>query len=511
MLATFQPASYDGNPMALRMADSELSVAVPGAIPQVVPSAACFRCDVCCRFPEADSFLRPYFTRQEIGAAVAQGVAAESFSDASGSQVTLVRNPSGEGYICPAFDTTTGRCGIYGVRPLDCRLYPLALMWDEAQEQVLLGWDTKCPFMREAVPDAIAAHAERVAALLATETMIEMIVAHPRLIGRFQNDVVILRPLPLLTARVVSQRVDPRLRLLTLSDASRFARALERADVLCPETPAAYAFPYHYIWTSLLPYWWMESDDTFYLFAQSPDGWFMPLLPLGTRPFDQTVPEAFTLMRRWNGPSPVGRIENAISSQIPILERSGLRCRRREGDYLYRAEALAALSGDDYKSQRALCNRAERDQSIVMEPYVEKHRVGCLALYERWAAQKRAGNLDSMGTLLLQDAKAAHERVLAEYGRIGLSGTVVMVQGRIVAYTFGHWLTPQTWCVLLEVADRSIPGLAQWLFRETCRAALDRGATYINAMDDAGLPGLRKAKLAYRPAVVIENWVVAEC
>jgi hypothetical protein len=116
-----------------------------------------------------------------------------------------------------------------------------------------------------------------------------------------------------------------------------------------------------------------------------------------------------------------------------------------------------------------------------------------------------------MGALLLQDAKAAHECVLGECEQIGLSGAVVMAQDRIVAYTFGYWLTPQTWCVLVEVADRSIAGLAQWLFRETCRVALDQGAVYINAMDDAGLPGLRKAKSAYRPAVVIDNWVVGGC
>jgi hypothetical protein len=116
-----------------------------------------------------------------------------------------------------------------------------------------------------------------------------------------------------------------------------------------------------------------------------------------------------------------------------------------------------------------------------------------------------------MGALLLQDAKAAHECVLAECERIGLAGTVVIARDRIVAYSFGYWVTPQTWCVLLEVADRSITGLAQWLFRETCRAAVNQGAAYINAMDDAGLPGLRQAKSAYRPAAVIDNWVVGDC
>ncbi len=35
-------------------------------VPQLVPSKTCLTCEVCCRFPEADIFLRPYFTAEEI-------------------------------------------------------------------------------------------------------------------------------------------------------------------------------------------------------------------------------------------------------------------------------------------------------------------------------------------------------------------------------------------------------------------------------------------------------------
>ena len=241
--------------------------------------------------PNADSFLRPYFTNQEIANAVAHGVPNSFFSDTAGSQVDLVKNPMDEGYLCPAFDVQSGRCGIYDVRPLDCQLYPLALMWDASGREVLLGWDSKCPFMRDAVPShAIREYAGNVVAMsLTDETIVEEIVAHPRLIGRFQDDVIVLKALPHLTARLSPERVDPQLRPLTWSDAPQFAKALERAQVIGHDTPAAFAFPYHYIWTSLLPYWWMEIDQTLFLFAESPDGWFMPLPPLGARPLGQAV------------------------------------------------------------------------------------------------------------------------------------------------------------------------------------------------------------------------------
>ena len=479
-----------------------------GGLPQIVPAATCFRCDVCCRFPEADSFLRPYFTREEIAAAVTQGLADSYFPDPSGSQITLVRHPTEEGYLCPAFDPTSGQCGIYEGRPLDCQLYPLALMWDESGREVLLGWDTKCPFLRDEVPDRIRRHGDQVAALLATERVIERIVSHPRLIGRFQDDVVVLRKLSHLTGRVRPASADPQRHPLTPSDLPRVAEALVRSHVLASDTLAAFSFPYHYMCTSLLPYWWVDLHDTLFLFAQSADGWFMPLPPLGPRPLDQTIREAFVWMTQWNGSSPVSRIENVTEAQKQLLRGSGIEWYRKDGDYLYGASALAALSGDHYKSQRALCNRAEREQTLTSTPFRADLQEACVQLHRRWALQKRQGQLDSMGKMLLEDTEAAHRRVLEDYAQIGLSGTVVKVKDAVVAYTFGYWLTAQTWCILLEVADRSIPGLAQWLFRDTCRRAMSQGATSINTMDDAGLPGLRHNKLAYHPARVLDAWII---
>ncbi|MBH0200746.1 MAG: DUF2156 domain-containing protein [Nitrospira sp.] len=491
--------------MDLRLVDLKQTMRV---LPQLVPDSACVRCDVCCRFPEADSFLRPYFTRVEINNAVVHGLSESCFPDRSGSQVDLVKNPIGDGYLCPAFDSQSGRCGIYDVRPLDCRLYPLALMWDAAGREVLLGWDSKCPFMREAPSRAIREYGDCVARALADETIIEELVAHPRLIGRFQEDVVVLQALPHLTVRLVPERADPQLRPLTWSDAPGFAKALERAQVTGHDRPAAFAFPYHYIWTSLLPYWWMEIDHTLFLFAESPDGWFMPLPPLGAGPLDQAVEQAFALMQSWNGPSPVSRIDNVMESQRQGLKSEGIQFRQKEGDYLYPVEALAALAGDHYKSQRALCNRVVREQAITSEPYRADDQDDCMRLYRRWADQKRSGHLDQMGTLLLEDAELAHALVFHEYERIGLSGMVVRINGDLAAYTFGYWLTPRTWCILLEVADRSIPGLGQWVFRETCRTAMVQGAVFINAMDDAGLPGLRATKLAYRPSAILNIWTI---
>jgi len=482
-------------------------VTPPIALPQLVPSRACLQCDVCCRFPDPDSALRPYFTGNEIARALAGGVEETAFPNRLGAQVILVPAPHGDGYLCPAFDAATSTCRIYEQRPLDCQLYPLALMWDEPHEQVLLGWDTKCPFMREEIPSEIQRHADRVMALLDQPGIRDQVVAHPSLIGRFQGDVVVLARLPHLTGAVAGQWGPAPLHRLTLDDIPHMKTALDRSGWCRDQSLAAYSPVYHYMWNGLLAYWWMDLQGFFYLFAQSPDGWFMPLPPIGAGSIDAPLSYAMGLLRRWNGDSPVSRVENVPSQLVPELERLGYRLMPKEPDYLYHATDLAALAGDRYKSQRALCNRFEREQSFEMDSYQVSDRQDCRAILGDWSRQKQAEGLESFGVMLLADAAPAHEVIWSQASVLRVTGRVVRTHGRLCAYTFGYWLTSATFCVLLEVTDRTLPGLAQYLFRETCRTAMAEGAEYINGMDDAGLPGLRASKQAYHPAMLIPNFV----
>ncbi|HKO30840.1 MAG TPA: phosphatidylglycerol lysyltransferase domain-containing protein [Nitrospiraceae bacterium] len=482
---------------------------LPIVLPQLVPSRTCLQCDVCCRFPDPDSALRPYFTEIEITRALEGGVKGTAFPSRRGSQVNLVHNLHGDGYVCPAFDATTSTCRIYEQRPLDCQLYPLALMWDKPHDQVLLGWDTKCPFMREEIPKEIQRHADRVMALLDQPDIRDTVVAHPRLIGRFQEDVVVLDHLPRLTEAVAGRWGSAPMYRFTLDDLPRMTTALDRSGWCRNQSLAAYSPVYHYMWNGVLAYWWMELQGAFCLFAQSPDGWFMPLPPIGAGPIDASLSEAMEQLRCWNGDSPVSRVENVPFHLTSELERLGYRVRPKEPDYLYRAKDLAALTGDRYKSQRALCNRFEREQSFEMSSYQIGDRQDCRVLLGDWSRQKQGEGLDAFGALLLDDAVPAHEVIWTQASALRVTGKVVRIHGRICAYTFGYWLTSATFCVLLEVTDRTLPGLAQYLFRETCRTAVAEGAEYINTMDDAGLPGLRASKQAYHPAMLISNFVAS--
>jgi uncharacterized protein len=479
-------------------------------LPQLVPSSACFRCDVCCRFPDPDSSLRPYFTGEEISRAVDLGLDAHVFPDRHGCQVTVIPDPQGEGFVCPAFESESHTCHIYEQRPLDCQLYPLALMWSAAHDEVVLGWDAKCPFMSEQLPDSIRNHAERILNILQQRPVLRQISDHPRLVGRYQEDVVILASLPELTQALYDRWGAQPLRRLISEDLERLVIALKRSGLAAASRLAAFSAPYHYIWNGLLPYGWSEIQGAFCLFVQSPGGWFMPLPPLTAGSMEGPLAEAFRLMRRWNGPSAVSRVENIPASLVDELESMGYRVTPKDSDYLYRAADLVHLAGDRYKAHRALCNRVERGGDVSVEPYRASDRLACRALFQQWQRQKRRQTLEAFAALLLDDTASAHEVTWSHHSECRLVGSVLRINGEIRAYTFGYWLTDNIWCVLLEVADRTIPGLAQYLFRDSCHKAFSQGAEFINTMDDSGLLTLRLSKLHYHPLMQIPNFICSE-
>src|SRR3990170_3701461 len=166
-------------------------------IRQVVPPAWCTDCDVCCRFPEKNSFLAPYFTREEITAAI-----SPFNKGGDGCKITLI--PYREGYICPAFDPAITHCKIYDARPIDCKLYPFAILWDPSGKEVLLGVDTKCPFVTEHAEDGLLKEASlEIASAIESPPLLDILASNRFLIGPYQDDVIPLFTLTGLTSRII--------------------------------------------------------------------------------------------------------------------------------------------------------------------------------------------------------------------------------------------------------------------------------------------------------------------
>ena len=300
-------------------------------------------------------------------------------------------------------------------------------------------------------------------------------------------------------------------------------RAQQRlaATVLGGNSPlATWAFPPHYIWKNVLRFFWSEVDGWWCLFAEHSDHLFMPLPPQGpsadqgTPPLDslqEVLAHVMTFMDARNKDSQVSRIENIPSELKDIMQPWGYSFTAKDSDYLYHTTDLVQLKANIFKSQRAAYNRFSRTHRIRVVPYRILDRDGCLALFDRWSSQKEEIAIPQVGAhaeisrLMLRDAVSAHRVALQEYRELGLTGRVIWVDGSIKAYAFGYPRSREVFCVLLKVADRSISGLPQYLFREFCREIQEY--PFVNTMTDWGLPSVARTKHAYRPTQLVPNFI----
>ncbi len=307
---------------------------------------------------------------------------------------------------------------------------------------------------------------------------------------------------------------------LTINDQVRLNQAIASTCIGGKTPLSTWSFPPHYIWKDLLTFSWTDIDGWLCLFAEYSDGIFMPLPPVGPwsdigsssgSPLKNVLSQVMAYMEIRNRGSNVTRIENIPADLKEEIQLWGYTLTPKDSDYLYSTADLIHLKGNPYKSQRAACNRFIRAHHIRIAPYQSTDREECFALFHRWVRQKeeisfsRLGPNEDVARLMLHDAANAHRVTLREYRELGLTGRIVWVDGAVKAYTFGFPRSPEVFCVLLEVADRSIYGLAQYLFREFCREF--QAYPLMNTMDDSGLPGLARTKLAYHPCQLVPNYI----
>ena len=272
-----------------------------------------------------------------------------------------------------------------------------------------------------------------------------------------------------------------------------------------PVELSRYAFASHYIWRHFFDFYWTVIDDQFCLFANQKGDYFMPIPPMGASLNQKVICQAYAFTREANRAKQIARIENVPANLIPLFQEMGFHAVQKETEYLYETDTLIQLKGDRYKSKRAAYNALIRNHpDAQLEPYQTSHLTDCLELYESWQQERRGKSHDDIYRAMLEDSWHAHQTGLMNHEELGLVGRVVFIDGVLKGYTFGYPLNSEIFCILFEITDLSIKGLAQFLFRSFCQEA----ATYrwINTMDDSGLENLKRVKLSYRPVKQLASY-----
>ena len=97
--------------------------------------------------------------------------------------------------------------------------------------------------------------------------------------------------------------------------------------------------------------------------------------------------------------------------------------------------------------------------------------------------------------------------VIEHFENLGLEGLILYVGEQPVAVTMGSRLSEDTFDVHFEKAREDVQGAYGAINRAFARYLREKypSLRYLNREDDLGLPGLRKAKLSYNPAFLVEK------
>jgi hypothetical protein len=183
------------------------------------------------------------------------------------------------------------------------------------------------------------------------------------------------------------------------------------------------------------------------------------------------------------------------------LEAAGIRAEadRSQSDYIYLARDLISLQGRKYHRKRNHIKQFKEKYAYQYVPLTGEWIPECLRLEKEWC------NLRSCEAVPgLANESVAIKEIFSHFDRLTVTGGVIVIDGKVEAFTFGEPLNPNTVVIHIEKANSAFDGLYPMInqaFLENHWAAFE----YVNREQDLGEEGLRKAKESYFPHHMVDK------
>ena len=194
---------------------------------------------------------------------------------------------------------------------------------------------------------------------------------------------------------------------------------------------------------------------------------------------------------------------DATFSCLDENEAAGKDCEEMQDrfDYIYESEKLATLTGKKLAAKRNHINAFLADGEWYTKEITEADIPLLTAFNKAWCA----GLCEKDESLRAE--MCAAKCGLENFSALGYRGLMLYKNGKLCAYTYGERINGDTFCVHVEKADTDVRGAYQMINREFARL-LSTEFKYLNREDDAGDPGLRRAKLSYLPTQLGKKYVL---
>lgn len=169
-------------------------------------------------------------------------------------------------------------------------------------------------------------------------------------------------------------------------------------------------------------------------------------------------------------------------------------------DYIYLQTDMANLPGKKYHSKRNHINAFSKKFNWRYEKINGENVKAVKECADEWYAE----NAHRADSLMLCEKKGV-DIILNNFEKLGILGGAIFVGKKVVAFTLGSAINSDIFDIHVEKALDGYSESYTVINNQFAKNELS-AYKYINREDDLGSEGLRKAKLSYKPHILLKKY-----
>lgn len=266
-------------------------------------------------------------------------------------------------------------------------------------------------------------------------------------------------------------------------------------------------FTNFYMWRKLYNFRYAELHDHLCIVTVPLDGEPYAMLPIGSCEKPELEAILKELVEYFNSKGWTFKLKRVEESKLDKLRAVSnfeldFQIDRDNSDYLYTASSLISLKGKKYDGKRNHINKFKKNYSYEYKLIGANEIEDCGVILEKWCAEHICDEHSDFDC-----EKKANYEVLKNFEKLGVKGAIIYVDGEPEAFSVGEMLNDNTAVIHIEKANSTVNGLYTFINQQFCTNEWGN-CEFINREQDLGIEGLRKAKLSYNPAALINKYTV---
>ena len=268
-----------------------------------------------------------------------------------------------------------------------------------------------------------------------------------------------------------------------------------------------YTFTNLFMWREMLNLRWAVEDDVLYIFSFDAEN-FVAWQPIGA---EEKMQDAITKTLQVANENRGDRkfqfvvVEKNFADELEKYPHAKfiIESDPDNFDYVYLSQDLINLSGRKFHGKKNHLNAFKKEYpNAEYVPITEEIIPKCRDELNIWAKIHKRENPDD--PFIGYEQAAIHE-IFDYFSYFNLKGGAILLDGKVVAFTFGEKLNSDTAVIHVEKADPNVRGIYAAINQNFVENEWS-DMIYINREEDMGIDGLRKAKESYRPVKLIEKF-----